>query len=253
MTLEQFFSEYSEVAIGFSGGTDSSYLLYSALRYAKRVRAYYVKTVFQPQFELDDAQLLAGLLGTEITVITVAVLEVPRITENPENRCYYCKTALFSAIAKQAAADGFSVLLDGTNASDRLTDRPGMKALKELHVHSPLRDCGFTKQDIRRLSREAGLFTWNKPAYACLATRIPSGRRIDADMLARVEHAENKLFSLGFSDFRVRVLGSAAKLQFVSRQMTEAFTRREEIKKELSVYFKDILLDLTPRQEEQIV
>jgi uncharacterized protein len=253
MTLQQFFSEYQEVALGFSGGVDSSYLLYVALRFAKRVQAYYVKTAFQPQFELDDARRLAEQLDTTITVVPVSVLNIPHVAENPENRCYYCKTAIFSTIAGQAAADGFSVILDGTNASDRVADRPGMRALKELQVYSPLRDCGLTKQRIRQLSREAGLFTWNKPAYACLATRIPTGRHIDADTLQRVEQAEGNLFSLGFSDFRVRVLGSAAQLQFVSGQLAEAFTRREEIEKSLAAYFSDILLDLKPRKEEPFI
>lgn len=249
-TLQQFFSEYQEVAIGFSGGVDSSYLLYAAVHFAKRVQAYYVKTAFQPQFEQDDACRIARQIGADMTILPVDILNVPKIVGNPVNRCYYCKTAVFSAIKKQAALDGFTVVLDGTNASDQVADRPGIQALKEQRVRSPLRDCGLTKQAIRRLSREAELFTWNKSAYACLATRIPAGSHINAELLSHIEIAENKLFSLGFSGFRVRVLGTAAKLQFLSSQLDRAFEQRKAIKESLPDYFTDILLDLTPRKEE---
>lgn len=251
MTLEQFFSVYPEVAVGFSGGTDSSYLLYAGCLFAKRIRAYYVRTEFQPVFELEDAKWLASELGADLTIVQTDILNVPRVAENSAGRCYYCKTAVFSAIVKEAHKDGFSVVCDGTNASDRTEDRPGMRALGELHIRSPLRECRLSKTDIRRLSKEAGLFTWNKPAYACLATRIPTGQHITADMLARVEHAENELFSLGFTDFRVRVTGTAAKLQFTAEQMTEAFLKREKIRSALSEYFRDVLLDLNARQEQQ--
>ena len=158
MTLEQFFAENREVAIAFSGGVDSAYLLYAATRYAARVKAYYVSTAFQPEFELADARRLADELGADMQVLHVDVLMSGAVTANPPDRCYHCKNTLFRQILRAAENDGFPVLLDGTNASDDAGDRPGMRALRELSVRSPLRECGLTKAEIRRLSREAGLF-----------------------------------------------------------------------------------------------
>ena len=175
MTLEQFFAENPETAIAFSGGVDSAYLLYAAKRYAARVKAYYVSTAFQPEFELADARRLADELGADMLVLHVDVLSNSAVTANPSDRCYHCKNTLFRQILRAAENDGFPVLLDGTNASDDAGDRPGMRALRELSVRSPLRECGLTKAEIRRLSKDAGLFTWDKPAYACLATRIRTG------------------------------------------------------------------------------
>ena len=110
-----------------------------------------------------------------MTVVEADILAVPEAAANGPQRCYHCKTALFSQLRQAAREDGYTVLLDGTNASDDAGDRPGMRALRELEVRSPLRECGLTKEEVRRRSREAGLFTWDKPAYACLATRIPTG------------------------------------------------------------------------------
>ena len=210
MDLKQFFEQYPRVAIAFSGGVDSAYLLYAASKYAMQVKAYYVNTVFQPQFELDDAKRLAKELGAEMQVLEADVLHDPAIVSNPADRCYHCKKKLFSHILKAAREDGFSVLLDGTNASDEASDRPGMRAIAELSVRSPLRECGLTKNAIRQLSREAGLFTHDKPAYACLATRIPVGEMITAEKLQRTELAEDYLTALGFRDFRVRSVGDLA-------------------------------------------
>ena len=174
MELKEFFAAHPKIALAFSGGVDSAYLLYAAKQLGAEVRAYYVKTAFQPQFELDDAKRLAEALHADMTVLLVDILSDTRVAANPANRCYFCKKSIFSSILHAVSADGFTTLIDGTNASDDAGDRPGMQALRELKVYSPLRDCGLTKADVRRLSKEAGLFTWNKPAYACLATRIPA-------------------------------------------------------------------------------
>ena len=247
LTLQEFFGEHPRVAIAFSGGVDSAYLLYAASKDAKEVRAYYVKSEFQPQFELDDAMKLAKELNADVRVINLSVLINPDVCENPANRCYYCKRTIFSEITRAAREDGFDVLLDGTNASDDIADRPGTKALAELLVLSPLRECGLTKAEIRRLSKEAGLFTWDKPAYACLATRIPTGEKITAEMLAATEKAENFLFSLGFTDFRVRMQGEDAKLQLPEDQLPLLLAHREEILEKLKMYYKSVMLDLEVR------
>jgi len=210
--------------------------------------AYYVKSAFQPQFELDDALRLTKQLNAHTKVLEVDVLASDKVTSNPSDRCYHCKKVIFETIVKAAAKDGFSVLLDGTNASDAEDDRPGMRALKELSVKSPLRECGLTKNEIRHLSKEAGLFTWNKTAYACLATRIPTGQTITAEKLLATEASENFLFSLGFSDFRVRMTGDTAKLQVPKNQIIRVIENREKIIAKLKKYYKNVLLDLEVRE-----
>ncbi len=247
MTLEQFFQENPRCALGFSGGVDSAYLLYAGVKAGADIRPYFIKTAFQPAFELADAQKLAEGLGVEVTVLELDALADPRVAANPADRCYYCKQNLFRTLKDRAIADGYPVLLDGTNASDEARDRPGMRALRELEVRSPLRECGLTKAEIRACSREAGLFTWDKPAYACLATRVPAGEAITAETLARVEGAEDALFRLGYTDFRVRVFHSAARLQLPRGQMERAVREAEAIQAALKPYFTPILLDLEGR------
>ena len=247
MELIQFFEIYSKAALGFSGGVDSAYLLYAGKKYGADIRPYFIKTAFQPEFELRDAVRLAKELDVELTVIRHDILAEERVAENPADRCYYCKSALFHALKKQAMEDGYNVLLDGTNASDEASDRPGMKAIRELEVLSPLRECGLTKGEIRRLSREAGLFTWEKPSYACLATRVPAGNPLTAEILAKIEKGEDTLTAMGFSDFRIRVFHDAARLQLPESQLKLAVQKREELLKILKPYFPTVLLDLETR------
>lgn len=249
MNLQEFFKENPKVALAFSGGVDSSYLLYAAMKYGADVKAYYVKALFQPQFEMDDAMRLAEQLKAPVRVLRADVLSDPVVVSNPSNRCYYCKKVIFNMIMKAAAEDGYTVLLDGTNASDDAGDRPGMKALQELQVKSPLRECGLVKSEIRRLSKEGGLFTWDKPSYACLATRIPTGCEITAEKLQKTEKAEDFLFSLGFSDFRVRMMpNGAARLQLPENQLPLLMEKREEILNELKKSYPAVLLDLEVRR-----
>ena len=247
MTLEAFFKENPKTALAFSGGVDSSYLLYAAVQAGAEVRAYYVKTAFQPEFEYEDAMRLAKQLGAEVTVLRLDALCDPQVAANPANRCYYCKQNIFGSIWRAARADGFSVLLDGTNASDQADDRPGMKALRELKVRSPLREAGLTKAMLREKSRLAGLFTWDKPAYACLATRIPTGETITEEKLTRTEWAESYLMGLGFSDLRVRLLGSCARVQLPKEQQEAFLNRREEILAVLKTRYSGVLLDMEAR------
>ena len=247
MELEQFFRQNPAVALAFSGGVDSAYLLYAAKTCHADVTAYYVKTPFQPQFEYEDALRLAEQLEVPMRTIHLDVLSDPQIVANPANRCYFCKRRIFTAILEAAQADGYSVILDGTNASDDASDRPGMVALRELQVRSPLRECGLTKAEIRRLSKEAGLFTHDKPAYACLATRIPTGVAITAEALARTEAGEEYLKSLGFSDFRIRLMGSAARIQLPESQIPLLLQHREDILNRLKQDYSAVLLDLEVR------
>ena len=248
MTLQEFFAENPKVALAFSGGVDSSYLLYAATNCRAKVRAYYVKSVFQPRFELDDARRLASELVADMKMLDVDILNDPQITANSADRCYYCKYSIFNSIIRAASEDGFSVLIDGTNASDDAGDRPGMRALGELSVRSPLRECWLTKAEVRRLSKKAGLFTWDKSAYACLATRIPTGVEITQEMLQRTETAEDFLFSQGFADFRVRMIGTAARLQLPEAQLPLLLEKRQAIFSELKKSYSAVLLDLEVRE-----
>ena len=247
MTLKEFFKAYPKVAIAFSGGVDSAYLLHEAKMHGADIKAYFVKSQFQPDFELEDAVRLAEELGAEMKVISCDVLADSVICENSGDRCYYCKNRIFRDILQAAKEDGFETVIDGTNASDDAEDRPGMRVLAEMQVLSPLRLCGITKEEVRARSKEAGLFTWDKPAYACLATRIPQGEMITGEKLRRIELAEKALSSMGFSDFRIRLFHSAARLQVKASQMEQAVCRREEIRAALKPYFDSTLLDLEER------
>lgn len=247
MTCEEFFARYPRAALAFSGGVDSAYLLYVARQCGAAVRAYYVRSAFQPQFEYEDACRLAAELQAELRVLELDILSDDTVCSNPSDRCYFCKKQIFSSIVRAAREDGFSLVIDGTNASDDAGDRPGMRALSEMSVRSPLRECGLTKPEIRRLSREAGLFTWDKPAYACLATRIPTGCRITAGDLRRTEIAEAHLRELGFRDFRIRQYGDAARIQIPEAQFSRVLACREEILRVCRQYYSAVFLDLEAR------
>lgn len=248
MDLKEFFNMYPKVALGFSGGVDSSYLLYAAKKCGADIKPYYVKGPFQAEFELQDAVAIARFTGAEnMTILHVNALEDEKVTANDPLRCYHCKCKVFGAIKEQAAKDGYEVIIDGTNASDDLNDRTGSIALRELKVLSPLRMSGITKTAVRLLSKEAGLMTWDKPAYACLATRIPTGMTITAELLEKVEKAESELMSLGYRDFRVRVLGNAAKLQLKPEQMAKLMGERYLVLYVLEQYFDEVYLDLKDR------
>ncbi|MCL2153592.1 MAG: ATP-dependent sacrificial sulfur transferase LarE [Oscillospiraceae bacterium] len=258
--LQAYLNQNPRVAIAFSGGVDSSYLLYAAKIAGCDARAYLIKTRFQPQFEIADAKRLAETLAIPLTIGELDVLSYRDIAQNPPDRCYHCKTAIITKLWELVREDGIDVLCDGTNADDDETDRPGMRALRENGVVSPLRACGLRKDDIRRLSKQAGLSTHDKPAYACLATRIPTGTTITGTLLEAIEHAENVLFDMGFTDFRVRVIpdkqddnSAVAETRFIARiqvrasQWDAAASQRSEILAALRPGFSGTVLDMETR------
>ena len=153
--LKNYLKNIPKAALAFSGGVDSSYLLYAAKACGVDVHAYYVHAQFQPEFELNDAKRLVKELEANMTVLPVDVLANEMVKNNPTDRCYYCKRLIFKTILDQAIADGYTVLMDGSNASDDTNDRPGMRALVELQVLSPLREAGMTKQQVRDYSKKA--------------------------------------------------------------------------------------------------
>lgn len=249
MTLQEYFNANPKGALALSGGVDSAYLLHCAQAVGAQVQPYFAETQFQPAFERRDAAQLCSGLGLPLKVLALDVLADAQVRRNPPERCYYCKRKIFSAIAAAAAQDGYRLLWDGTNASDAVMDRPGMRALQELQVQSPLRLCGLTKAQIRAGAKAAGLQVWDKPAYACLATRVQPGMRITAENLARIERAEQALFTLGFRDFRVRQRGDTALLQLPQAQLPRALEQRKVLLQALRAEFSAAVLDLEARDE----
>ncbi len=248
MDLQAFFRKNPKVAIAFSGGVDSAYLLYAGATYGERVIAYFVKSQFQPQFELYHAKRLCAELSVELKILSLDQLTDPLIRANDPLRCYYCKKRIFSAIQEAALSDGFPLLCDGTNADDKEEDRPGFQALRELEVRSPLRECGLSKDEIRRLSKEAGLFTHDKAAYACLATRIPTGEELSAEKLEVTETAEGILYDMGFRDFRIRCRNGTACLQIRKEQ----FPLYEEMKERLLPMLSPLYRELWQEPEVRL-
>ena len=246
--LADFFRGHPRLALALSGGADSAWLLYAARACGCDVRAYCIQSAFQPAFELEDARRLAADMKVPLTVIPLDVLSCPEVAKNPADRCYHCKRALFSALVGRARADGFDTVVDGTNASDDAGDRPGMRALAEMGVLSPLRLCGIAKAQVRECARRAGLFTWDKPAYACLATRVPAGTAITDELLRRIEGAEAALMAMGFSDLRVRLYHDAARVQLPAAQLGRAVEARGAIRAALKPWFDTVLLDLEDRE-----
>jgi uncharacterized protein len=245
--LKCFFEKNNKIALAFSGGTDSSYLLYAAKKYGCDVKAYYVKTAFQPQFEFFDAKKTAEELSADLSILEYDIFAVANIISNQSDRCYHCKSALLKAIIDKVKSDGYNLIIDGTNASDDYNDRPGMKALLELGISSPLRELGITKQDVRALSKKTRLPLWDKPAYSCLATRISTGTAITRDILNKIERAEDYLMGLGFSDFRVRYYNGAAKLEVKKEQLNMVIKSKDAIHAKLSESFSGVMLDLKTR------
>lgn len=248
MTLAQFFSEHKNVGIALSGGVDSIYLMYSAVSCGANVRAYFAKTEFQPESELRDAAEAAEMLGVPLRVIEFSVLKDKNIVKNGADRCYFCKRGMMEKISSAAHEDGCEIICDGTNASDDVSERPGFCALGEFSVVSPLRICGMTKEEIRNSARDAGIRVWDKPSYSCLATRIKQGEKITKEKISRVNEAEKELFSLGFSNFRVRLGTDETKLE-LSKKDTQLYRQNQkETEKVLKKHFNCVIVELEARE-----
>lgn len=249
MELRDFFRDHRKAALAFSGGADSAWLLWAGLDCGADILPCYVKSQFQPEFELEDARRLCRELGAELELIELDVLSSPAVAENPPERCYHCKSLIMSAVKGRAAEKGYALVIDGSNASDAAGDRPGMRALEEEGILSPLRLCGITKPELRAMSREAGLFTWSKPAYACLATRIEPMVPIKVEDLKRIEAGEALLTARGFSDLRLRLRSGGALLQLTGEQLPRGRAELGEIKELLSPWFEKVELDEKERDK----
>ena len=184
--LEAFFARVPRFALAFSGGADSACLLGAAAKAGCHVKAYLVKTAFQPNADVTDAQHVVAEWGVPLEVIYADVLSQPAIAANPPDRCYHCKTFIFGTIKKRAQSDGYPVLCDGTNATDNPARRPGFRALAELGVVSPLRRAGLTKDEVRALGRSVGVSLADKPSFSCYAVHAPAGQPLTKEVLRQV-------------------------------------------------------------------
>jgi uncharacterized protein len=229
-------SSLGSAAVAFSGGVDSSFLCHAAAAaLGEKAIAVTIVSPMLPQSEIDCARDIARRVGIEHVLVEEPEIE-EEVAANPKERCYFCKKIEFGNIQKAAAERGIAAVLDGSNLDDEGDYRPGLRALKELKIVSPLREAGLTKNEIRELSRRFNLPTWDKPAFACLASRIPYGERIDREKLARVEKAEDSLRAKGFRQFRVRSHGDLARIEVAGDERRRFFS--EELLDEVSREFK---------------
>ena len=227
-------SREKKLAVAFSAGVDSTLLLKAAVNTLgnENVLAVTALSASFPEREADEADVFTRGIGVSRITVEVDQLSIPGFRENPANRCYLCKKVLFTQMIETAREKGFTVMAEGSNVDDLSDYRPGLKAIEELGVMSPLREAGLTKAEIRELSSELGLPTWNKPSFACLATRFVYGETISDEKLRRVELGERLLQDLGFKQFRVRIHGEEgrlARIEVLPGDFEKLLEKRQEI------------------------
>jgi pyridinium-3,5-biscarboxylic acid mononucleotide sulfurtransferase len=228
--LKAWLKKYKSAVIAFSGGVDSTFLARIAKDvYGDNLLLITATSSTYPFYELEEAKSLALLLGIKHKIIVSEEIDIPGYSDNPPDRCYYCKSELFGKIKYIASEEGFEAVLDGSNADDLKDFRPGMKAKHEKGVVSPLAETGFTKSDIRHFSGQLNLPTATKQSYACLASRFPYGEKITKVKLDRLAQAEFEVRNLGFSQFRIRSHENLARFEFIPSEMDKAWGIKDKL------------------------
>jgi uncharacterized protein len=245
-TLEKLLADLGDCAVAYSGGVDSSLLLAVARRVlGNRVVALTVETPYTAGWERAEAARFAADIGVAFHIVRSGVPD--SIATNPPLRCLYCKRHLFRLLWEKARELGFTVLTDGTNADDTGEHRPGLAALRELGVRSPLMEAGLTKNEVRAASRELGLPTWNRPAFSCLLTRLPHDTPVREPDLRRIERSEVALMELGFQSVRVRHHGDVARIELLPEEIADAaelHRRRRAVAALKEAGYRYVALDL---------
>ena len=248
INLKNMLRKLDSVAIAYSGGVDSNFLLKVATDVlGENAIAVTLHAMMHSNREVEEAIEYAKLFKVRHTIVKIDDFNIKEFKENGPQRCYYCKKEIFSRIYKIAKENNIKYVLDGTNLDDLNDYRPGLKAIKELNIISPLKECRFTKEDIRTLSKQMGLNTFNKPAFACLATRIPCGTKITNEKLRMIEKSEDYLYNIGLNQFRVRLHNDIARIEVGKDEIYKFFINDlfDKINNKLKEFgFKYVTLDM---------
>lgn len=244
--LVKVLNQYQSLCIAYSGGVDSTLLLsVAAQSHPGRVTVVIGTGDFVPERETDEAVAFSRSIGIEPVIIHIDFLGNPLVASNSTDRCFHCKHMIFEEILKVAAARGAEAVMDGTNADDLGDYRPGLRALRALNVISPFCEAGISKAQIRELARARSLPVWDKPASACLASRIPTGDPLRKETLKAIELGENLLRDLGFKQYRVRVHDDLARIEVHPDDFAALLTHRQQITDELKILgFRYVAMDM---------